>query len=130
LIVLDASAAVDLLSRTSDRADRIAVRLAAESTVHVPELFDLEVLHAFRGLEARDKLTPDRINGALRDLVDLRATRHRHESLRPRIWELRANLTTYDATYVALAELLDAPLLTSDRPLSQSSGHEARIDLA
>ena len=129
MIVLDASAGVDLLSRTTDRADRIAVRLAAESTVHVPELFDLEVLHAFRGLEAGRKLPPDTITAALRDLVDLRATRHRHESLRPRIWELRANLTAYDAAYVALAELLDAPLLTSDWPLVRSAGHEARIEL-
>jgi predicted nucleic acid-binding protein len=130
LIVLDASAGVDLLSRTTVGADRIAARLAPESTVHVPELFDLEVLHALRGLEAGRKLPPAKITAALRDLVDLRATRHRHDPLRPRIWELRANLTAYDAAYVALAELLDAPLLTSDHALSRSSGHEARIDLA
>jgi predicted nucleic acid-binding protein len=130
LIVLDASAGVDLLRHTTDRADRIAARLAAESTVHVPELFDIEVLHALRGLESAKKIQPKTVAAALRDFADLRATRHRHEPLRPRIWDLRANLTAYDATYVALAELLDAPLLTSDRPLSQSSGHEARIDLA
>jgi predicted nucleic acid-binding protein len=90
---------------------------------------DLEVLHALRGLEAAGRLASETLAAALADLADLRATRHGHEPLRPRVWELRANLTAYDAAYVALAELLEAPLLTTDRPLSRSSGHAARIDL-
>jgi predicted nucleic acid-binding protein len=69
------------------------------------------------------------LEAALLDLTDLRATSHDHEPLRPRVWGLRHNLTAYDAAYVALAELLEAPLLTTDRALSRSSGHIARIEL-
>ena len=130
MIVLDASAAVDFICRNGERADRIAERLAAEHTVQVPAVFDLEALHALRGLEAGRKLSPARLAEALRDLADLRATRHDHEQLRPRVWALRRNLTAYDAAYVALAELLDAPLLTSDRALSRSPGHAATVELA
>jgi predicted nucleic acid-binding protein len=129
LIVLDASAGVDLVCRNGERGDRIAARIAGEFTVDVPAVFDLEVLHALRGLEAGGKLSPTSLAAALSDLVDLRATRHDHERLRPRIWALRFNLTAYDAAYVALAELLEAPLLTTDRPLSRTSGHTARIEL-
>ncbi len=129
MIVLDASAAIDLLCRNGGRADRIATRLASERTVHVPAVFDLEVLHALRGLEAAGKLRPDILAAALRDLAELRAIRYGHEALRPRVWALRHNLTAYDAAYVALAELLAAPLLTCDRPLSRSCGHTARIEL-
>jgi predicted nucleic acid-binding protein len=130
LIVLDASAAVDFVCRNGERADRIAQRLAAEQAVDVPAVFDLEALHALRGLEAGRKVSPARLAKALRDLADLRATRHGHEMLRPRVWALRHNLTAYDAAYVALAELLDVPLLTSDRPLSRTRGHAAAIELA
>jgi predicted nucleic acid-binding protein len=129
LIVLDASAGVDLVCRNGPRANRIAARLAGEFTVHVPAVFDLEVLHALRGLEAGGKLTPPTLAAALSYLFELRATRYGHEHLRPRIWALRHNLTAYDAAYVALAELLEAPLLTTDRPLSRTSGHGARIEL-
>lgn len=130
MIVLDASAGVDLLCRNGERGDRIAERVAGEFTLQVPAVFDLEVLHAFRGLEAGGKLRPEALAAALSDLAALRATRHDHERLRPRIWELRRNMTAYDAAYVALAELLDAPLLTSDRPLSRAAGHRAQIELA
>jgi predicted nucleic acid-binding protein len=129
LIVLDASAGVDLISRNGERADRIAARLAGEFTVHVPAIFDLEVLHALRGLEGAGKLSAPGLEAALLDLTDLRATSHGNEPLRPRVWGLRHNLTAYDAAYVALAELLEAPLLTTDRALSRSSGHIARIEL-
>lgn len=129
MIVLDASAGVDLVCRNGERADRIAERLAEEFTVHVPAVFDLEVLHALRGLEAAGELPARRLAEALLDLADLRATRHDHERLRPRVWALRHNLTAYDAAYVALAELLHAPLLTIDAPLSRSSGHTARIEI-
>jgi predicted nucleic acid-binding protein len=130
LIVLDASAAVDFVCDNGERGGRIAERLATEHAVDVPAVFDLEALHALRGLEAGHKLSPTRLVEALRDLADLRATRHSHEMLRPRVWALRHNLTAYDAAYVALAELLDAPLLTSDRALSRTRGHAAAIELA
>lgn len=130
MIVLDASAAVDLACQNGDRGDRIAGRLAGEFTVHVPALFDLEVLQALRGLESAGKLPADTLAAALSDLSDLRAARHGHQQLRPRVWALRRNLTAYDAAYVALAELLDAPLLTSDEALSRSSGHTAAIELS
>jgi hypothetical protein len=63
------------------------------------------------------------------DLSDLPMHRYPHDVLLPRIWELRHNLTAYDAVYVALAEALDAPLLTRDRRLATASGHGARVDL-
>ena len=129
MIVLDASAAVDFLRRSGARAERVAERLAAEFTLHVPALFDLEVLQALRGLEAGGRISPATLGPALVELADLRATRHSHEYLRSRIWALRHNLTAYDAAYIALAELLEAPLLTSDRAIFRSSGHSAQIEL-
>ena len=66
---------------------------------------------------------------ALMDLTDLPLRRYPHDFLLPRIWDLRNNLTAYDATYVALAEALDAPLLTRDRRLAAAAGHQAQIEL-
>ena len=63
------------------------------------------------------------------DLLDLPVHRHPHDILLPRIWELRRSVTAYDAAYVALAEALDAPLLTRDGKLARSHGHRARIEL-
>lgn len=81
-------------------------------------------------MEAGGKLSGGALAGALSDLGDLRATRYGHQPLRRRVWALRKNLTAYDAAYVALAEFLDAPLLTSDARLARSAGHRARIELA
>jgi predicted nucleic acid-binding protein len=128
LIVLDASAAVDFFTHAAS-AERIAPHLESDFAVHVPGLFDLEVLQSLRGLEAGGTLSQARTDLALRKLTDLRAVRYDHGRLRPRIWELRSNLTAYDAAYVALAELLDATLLTTDAPLARSSGHAARIEV-
>jgi predicted nucleic acid-binding protein len=66
---------------------------------------------------------------ALADLSDLPLYRYPHDFLLPRVWDLRNNLTAYDAVYVALAEALDAPLLTRDRHLAAAAGHHARIEL-
>jgi predicted nucleic acid-binding protein len=68
-------------------------------------------------------------SAALDDLADFLLTRYPHDFLMPRIWELRDNPTAYDAAYVALAEALDAPLLTRDRKLAASPGHRARVEL-
>lgn len=129
MIVLDASAAVDLFRRAGERAEAVGKRIGGEFAVHVPGVFDLEVLQAFRGLEAARKIDASGLSTALGNLRDLRAVRHGHVHLRERIWALRKNLSAYDAAYVALAELLDATLVTGDRRLSRSSGHDARIEL-
>lgn len=129
MIVLDASAAIELLVPGRARGRRIAQRIAPEMSVHVPALFDVEVLHALRGMESARTIDDTALTSALADLADLRASRHDHELLRPRIWELRHNFGAYDATYVALAEVLDAPLVTTDARLSRGSGHNARIEL-
>jgi predicted nucleic acid-binding protein len=74
--------------------------------------------------KSRDWLTCGRLA-----LADLPLRRYPHDFLLPRIWDLRNNLTAYDAAYVALAEALDAPLLTRDRRLAAAAGHRAQIEL-
>lgn len=130
MIVIDASAYVDLLIGDDARARWILGRLDPERSVQVPAVFDVEVLHSLRRLEAAGEVGEDLIGAAVAALDDLRAIRHDHAILRSRIWTLRHNLTAYDAAYVALAEALDAPLLTSDARLARSSGHNARVELA
>ncbi|WP_239024994.1 type II toxin-antitoxin system VapC family toxin [Rhodoligotrophos defluvii] len=74
-------------------------------------------------------LTMPRGREALADLADLPLRRYPHDLLLPRIWALRCNLTAYDAAYVALAEVLDAPLLTRDRRLAAAAGEGARVEV-
>jgi predicted nucleic acid-binding protein len=129
VIVVDASAGIELISRSDPQGRRIADAIAEEFFVHVPELFDLEMLQALRRAEARDTLRATGVDEALAALGELRAVRYDHAPLRPRIWSLRHNLTAYDAAYVALAELLEATLLTTDARLARSGGHEAEVEL-
>ena len=129
MIVVDASAYVDLLLIDDARSRWIGHRLSSEHSVHVPAIFDVEVLHSLRRSEAIGGTDEVLIQAAVADLDDLRAIRHDHALLRPRIWALRDNLTAYDAAYVALAEAFDAPLLTTDARLARSTGHQASIEL-
>lgn len=128
MIVLDASAALELLLRTPVGIEIEARVLAPEESLHAPHLIDLEVLQVLRRYVLRENLAPDRAAEALNDLAGLPADRYPHEPFRERVWELRHNLTAYDAVYVALAEGLAAPLVTVDGPLARSSGHQARIE--
>ena len=128
MIVLDASAAVEVFSQ-SPRGVWLADRLRTVRTIHVPVIYDLEILNSLRGLGAGAKRTPARIREALDDYASLRVNRYDILSLRSRIWALRHNLTAYDAAYVALAEALDAPLVTADARLARSSGHAAELEL-
>jgi predicted nucleic acid-binding protein len=107
----------------------VADRIANEFTVEVPSVFDLEVLQTIRNLEFGKVLSGRAQETALHNLAALRATRYDHVALRSRIWSLRHNLTAYDAAYVALAELLEARLLTTDARLARSSGHKAEVEL-
>lgn len=129
MIVLDASAALELLLRTPS-AGVVERRIFARGqSLHAPHLIDVEVAQVLRRYAASGELDSERCRDALEDLVDLPLTRYPHDLLLPRIWELRENLTAYDAVYVALAEALDAPLLTCDRKLSRASGVRARVEL-
>jgi predicted nucleic acid-binding protein len=129
LIVLDASAAIDWLLHTPPGI-RIDQRIYSRSeTVHVPHVLDLEVAQVLRRFLREGSLSSARAAAAVQDLMDARFTRYQHWQLLPRIWQLRHNLTAYDATYIALAELLDAPLITRDRKMSLAAGHRAKIEL-
>jgi predicted nucleic acid-binding protein len=97
--------------------------------LHARHLLDVEVAQVFRRHVAQGAITASRAEEALQDLLDLRLLRYPHGLLLPRAWELRDNLTAYDAVYVALAEALDATLLTCDRKLASAPGHHARIEI-
>lgn len=130
MIVLDASAAIALLLNTPPHAALIRRRLASPAeTVHAPHLLDLEITQVLRRFVLRGELAPERASAALADLAALDLERYSHSALLARIWQLRQNLTAYDAVYVALAEALDAPLATLDRRLEAAAGHQARIEL-
>ncbi len=131
MIVLDASAATTVLLNVDGRSAAIRERMGrADVGLHVPHLFDVEVLQALRRHALRrDNLSKERSLQALEALQSLRATRYPHAALLARIWELRENLTAYDAAYVALAETLAAPLVTTDARLARLSGHHATVEL-
>jgi predicted nucleic acid-binding protein len=130
LIVLDASAAVSIFLNIGPQAARIRQRIVQpEEALHVPHLFDVEVLHVLRRHSLSGALSESRGRLALRRLSSTRLTRYPHALFVRRIWELRHDLTAYDAAYVALAETLDAPLLTTDRQLAQVPGIRAKVEL-
>ena len=130
MIVLDASAVVAVLLDPGSGAERIRERIESPGeSLHVPHVMDLEVLHALRRQALRGALSPRRSAEALEDLANIMFVRYPHTSLIQRIWELRENVTAYDAAYVALAEALDTPLVTMDARLAQAPGHNAAVEL-
>lgn len=130
MIVIDASALIELIVGDSPRAARLADRIddPAES-LHAPHLIDLEVMSVLRSLEARRMISLELARRAISRLLTLDLTRYPHEPLVSRVWQLRGNLTAYDASYVALAESLAAPLVTCDGQLAAAPGNRARIEL-
>jgi predicted nucleic acid-binding protein len=129
LIVIDASAVVELVLRT-DLGIRVESRaLAPETRLHAPHLLDVEVAQAMRRLAQLKEIGASRAKQALDDHGALLIRRIAHHEMLTRIWELRESISAYDATYVALAEALDAPLLTCDGRLARSRGHRAAIEL-
>lgn len=129
MIVLDASAAIEWLLQTKV-GGRVEERIFADAdTLHAPHVLDLEVAQVLRRYVTARIITADRGREALDDLLDVALTRYPHAALLERIWELRDNLTAYDAAYVALAEALDAPLVTCDGRTASAPSHHARVDL-
>lgn len=101
--------------------------LAPDETLHAPHLLDAELTQVLRRLEQAGTVSTPRAEEALADFRDLRIVRHAHGALLSRVWDLRANLSAYDALYIALAEGLEAPIVTTDRRLERAPGHAARV---
>ena len=129
MIVVDASAALEVLLRTASASAVEQKLFARGQSLHAPHLIDIEVAQVLRRYVISGQLSVERCGEALTDMAALPLTRYARDFLIPRIWELRDNLTAYDAAYVALAEALDAPLLTRDRRLASASGSHAQIEL-
>jgi predicted nucleic acid-binding protein len=112
------------------RASDIHARLAGErKSWHAPHLIEVEVGHVLRRLNLSRQLTDLRGRQALQDMSALGLCLHAHSPLLPRVWALRANLSAYDAMYVALAEGLRGPLLTLDTRLARATGHLASVEV-
>lgn len=129
MIVIDASAVIELLLET-DTGERVRAKISRRGeSLHAPHLIDLEVAQVLRRFEMVRAMTPARALEALKDMDNVVLLRYSHDILLERIWQLRGNLSTYDAAYIALAEALEAPLLTCDRTLGATRGHRARVEV-
>ena len=129
MIVVDASAVLEVLLRTPAAAVVEERLFGPGQTLHAPHVIDVEVSQVLRRYTMSGETDAERCRVALIDLTDLPLARYPHDFLLPRVWELRNNLTACDAVYVALAEALDAPLLTRDQRIANAAGHRARIEL-
>lgn len=128
VIVVDASVLAPALADDNVSGDRARARLVHERLA-APELIDLETASVLRGLTASGKLSDRRARMALADLDALPMERIAHRALLERCWQLKANLTTYDAAYVALAEALDVSLVTADARMAKAPGVRCKIEV-
>ena len=128
MIVLDASVLIAALVDDDEGGEFARARIGESPSLHAPELLDLEVLSAFRRLTAVGKITEKRAVRAVDDLLDMAVLRYSHHTFSWRIWELRRNLTPYDASYVALAESLECTLVTSDRGMAACPGLRCTVE--
>ena len=131
MIVVDASALLEVLLRTP-AAKAVEGRLfdASQQTLHAPHLLDVEVAQVLRRYAAIGEIDNERGSLALTDLADFPIRRYPHNFLLTRVWSLRSNFTAYDAVYVALAEALNASLLTCDKRLATAVSRHVGVALA
>lgn len=129
MIVADASVLLEVLLRTE--AGAIAERrlFQRRESLHAPELVDLEIAQVLRRYTHRGEVTAFRASASLNLFRRFPLERYGHAPLLPRIWELRENITAYDAAYVALAEALRAPLITCDPRLAAAPGIRAAVEV-
>ena len=129
MIVLDASAALEVLLRAV-RSESIVERvLGGDEPIAAPHLLDLEIAQVLRRYVAGREIDAARAQDALSDYRAMQVSRYPHDALLGRVWELRANCTAYDASYIALAEALGCPLVTCDAALAKIPGHMAVIEV-
>ncbi len=129
MIVADASVVLTALLSTGGAGARARERLRRDPDLHVPHLLDVEVTAALRRRVRLGQTDAEVATEVLDDLADLAAIRWDHAPLLRRAWQLRDNVTAYDAVYVVLAEMLDAPLVTSDVRLAHAPGLRCVVDL-
>jgi predicted nucleic acid-binding protein len=128
VLVVDTSAIVAALVERPQPASLVE-RLGADGDLHAPHLIDVEIVHVLRRLARRGELPQPRAAAALEDYGELAIVRYPHIMLLERMWELRDNLTAYDAAFVALGEALGVPLITADERLASAAGHRAKVEL-
>ena len=128
MIVVDTSAVIGVLVGRP-QAPGLVDRIRGDGDLHAPHLLDVELQHALRRLIMSGAITDDRGSDARVDFADLGIVRYPHVSLADRMWELRHNVTAYDAAFLVLAEILDVPLVTCDRRLASAPGHSALVEV-
>ena len=128
MLVVDTSAVIAALAGRPPHHE-VVDRLAGDGDLAAPHLLDVEFLHALRRLVLGRQLGEDRAADARDDFAALVIARYEHTLVADRVWELRHGLTAYDATFVALAELLEVPLVTCDTRLARAPGHHATVEL-
>ena len=129
MIVVDASAMVEVLLNTTTGGALRRHLFASGETLHVPHLADVEVSQVLRRYSIGKVLDQERASEAFLDYRAMPLTRYPHAVLLPRVWELRRKLSAYDAVYIALAEALRATFVTRDRALGLVSGHRAAVQV-
>ena len=128
MIVVDTSAVIGVLAG-QPRVARLVDRVINDGDLHAPHLIDVEFQHALRRLVVARAISDDRAADARMDFANLTIARYPHVSLADRMWELRHNVTAYDAAFLALAEALGAPLVTCDSRLARAPGHAASVEV-
>ena len=128
MIVVDTSAIIGVLAG-QPRVPGLVDRVIGDGDLHAPHLVDVEFQHALRRLVIAGAIGDDRAADVRMDFADLTIIRYPHISLADRMWELRHNVTAYDAAFLALAEALEAPLVTCDGRLSRAPGHVVPVEV-
>ena len=128
MIVVDTSAIMAALAGRP-HIPELTELLARDADLHAPHLIDVEFLHALRRLVLTGQLSGDRADDARTDFADMSIIRYPHVPLADRIWALRDNVSAYDAAFVALAEVLDVPLITCDKHMARGTAHRAQVEV-
>ncbi|HKA67922.1 MAG TPA: type II toxin-antitoxin system VapC family toxin [Actinomycetes bacterium] len=127
MIVVDSSALTAVLAGAVPNP-RLVARIAVEDSIHATDLLDIEFLGSLRGLLRGGKISEERTRQARFLFAELQVVRYPVAVITDRVWALRHNLSAYDASYVALAEALGCPLITTDNRIATASGHVAQVE--